>query len=208
LEELTARMHPDQWTVKTLARRLRNDRGDPWGISMRNGNRFSALSNRSAPNPVTELQGKHDANEDVANEVPTQIWKESIEHRRKRRCIVTSVARLKSGKGGKGGQVKSRKQAIAIGLSEARKKGAKVPPKKKDHGGLRPSAESGCACLKGWSFPREDKHPGIAPLPRFRSFPRRVQRRRQSQGPFASFASRSRISIAGERWPRRASERA
>jgi hypothetical protein len=38
---------------------------------------------------------------------------------------------LKSGKGGKGGRVTSRKQAIAIGLSEARKKGAKVPRKKK-----------------------------------------------------------------------------
>jgi hypothetical protein len=37
---------------------------------------------------------------------------------------------LKSGKGGKGGTVKSRKQAIAIGLSEARAKGAKVPRKK------------------------------------------------------------------------------
>ncbi|HYA23579.1 MAG TPA: DUF6496 domain-containing protein [Terriglobales bacterium] len=37
---------------------------------------------------------------------------------------------LKSGKGGKGGTVKSRKQAIAIGLSEARRKGAKVPKKK------------------------------------------------------------------------------
>ncbi len=37
---------------------------------------------------------------------------------------------LKSGRGGKGGTVKSRKQAIAIGLSEARKKGAKVPRKK------------------------------------------------------------------------------
>jgi hypothetical protein len=37
---------------------------------------------------------------------------------------------LKSGKRGKGGKVKSRKQAIAIGLSEARKKGAKVPRKK------------------------------------------------------------------------------
>jgi len=35
---------------------------------------------------------------------------------------------LKSGKGGKGGTVKSRKQAIAIGLSEARESGAKVPP--------------------------------------------------------------------------------
>jgi hypothetical protein len=39
--------------------------------------------------------------------------------------------KLKSGSSGK--KVKSRKQAIAIGLSEARKKGAKVPaaPRKK-----------------------------------------------------------------------------
>ncbi len=37
---------------------------------------------------------------------------------------------LKSGKSGKGGKVKNRKQAIAIGLSEARKAGAKVPKKK------------------------------------------------------------------------------
>ena len=36
---------------------------------------------------------------------------------------------LKSGRSGK--NVKSRKQAIAIGLSEARKEGAKVPRKKK-----------------------------------------------------------------------------
>ncbi len=37
---------------------------------------------------------------------------------------------LKSGKG-RHPKVKSRKQAIAIGLSEARKRGAKVPPKKR-----------------------------------------------------------------------------
>jgi hypothetical protein len=37
---------------------------------------------------------------------------------------------LRSGQGGKGGKVTSRKQAVAIGLSEARKKGAKVPRKK------------------------------------------------------------------------------
>ena len=36
---------------------------------------------------------------------------------------------LYSGKGGKGGLVTSRKQAIAIGLSEARKEGAEVPAK-------------------------------------------------------------------------------
>ena len=38
---------------------------------------------------------------------------------------------LKSGKDGKGGKVKSREQAIAIGISEAKKSGAKVPKKKK-----------------------------------------------------------------------------
>ena len=40
----------------------------------------------------------------------------------------------KSGKlksGGSGAKVSSRKQAVAIALSEARKSGAKVPPKKK-----------------------------------------------------------------------------
>lgn len=36
---------------------------------------------------------------------------------------------LRSGKGGKGGKVKSKKQAIAIGLSKARKAGNKVPKK-------------------------------------------------------------------------------
>jgi hypothetical protein len=40
------------------------------------------------------------------------------------------MGKLRSGKGGKGGVVKSREQAIAIGLSEARKRGAKVPRKK------------------------------------------------------------------------------
>jgi hypothetical protein len=38
---------------------------------------------------------------------------------------------LRSGKAGRGGKVTSRKQAVAIGLSEARKKGAKVPKKAK-----------------------------------------------------------------------------
>jgi len=47
---------------------------------------------------------------------------ESALHREKR-------GTLRSGKGGKGGVVRSRRQAIAIGLSEARREGAKVPPK-------------------------------------------------------------------------------
>jgi hypothetical protein len=44
-------------------------------------------------------------------------------HRRKK-------GTLRRGKKGHGGKVKSRKQAIAIGLSEARKKGKKVPKRK------------------------------------------------------------------------------
>jgi hypothetical protein len=38
--------------------------------------------------------------------------------------------KLKSGKDGKAGSVKSRKQCIAIGLSEARREGDKVPKRK------------------------------------------------------------------------------
>ena len=55
---------------------------------------------------------------------------ESAMRRRKR-------GTLRSGKGGKGGKVKSRAQAIAIGLSEAREKGAKVPPAPHHRGSAR-----------------------------------------------------------------------
>ena len=52
-------------------------------------------------------------------------------HERKR-------GKLRSGRSGK--KVKSRKQAIAIGLSEARKAGAKVPKKKKASGRKKKSS--------------------------------------------------------------------
>jgi hypothetical protein len=48
---------------------------------------------------------------------------------------------LKSGRSGK--KVKSRKQAIAIGLSEARKEGAKVPRKRKGGSSRRAPSSSG-----------------------------------------------------------------
>jgi Family of unknown function (DUF6496) len=52
------------------------------------------------------------------------------------RDVKSEMHRYKSGKarsgpGGKGGKVKSRKQAVAIGLSKARKQGKKVPRRKK-----------------------------------------------------------------------------
>jgi hypothetical protein len=58
---------------------------------------------------------------------------ESAMRRRKR-------GTLRSGKSGRGGKVKSREQAIAIGLSEARKKGAKVPSPKGRSSGRRKSS--------------------------------------------------------------------
>ena len=48
------------------------------------------------------------------------------------RTVASAMRRRKRGKlrsGRSGKKVTSRKQAIAIGLSEARRKGAKVPPK-------------------------------------------------------------------------------
>jgi hypothetical protein len=53
--------------------------------------------------------------------------------------------KLKSGRSGK--TVKSRKQAIAIGLSEARKEGAKVP-KKKSAAKKKPAAKKKSAPKK------------------------------------------------------------
>jgi hypothetical protein len=49
------------------------------------------------------------------------------------KTVASAMRRRKRGtlkSGGSGRTVKSRKQAIAIGLSEARKKGAKVPPRR------------------------------------------------------------------------------
>lgn len=53
------------------------------------------------------------------------------------KSVEQAMRKKKRGKlesGGSGRKVKSRKQAIAIGLSEARKKGAKVPPPPKGSG--------------------------------------------------------------------------
>jgi len=50
------------------------------------------------------------------------------------KSVKTAMQKMKEGKlisGRSGKKVKSREQAIAIGLSEARKKGAKVPKIKK-----------------------------------------------------------------------------
>ena len=50
-----------------------------------------------------------------------------------KKAVTSAMKRRKSGslKSGSGRTVKSRKQAIAIGLSEAREKGGKVPARKR-----------------------------------------------------------------------------
>ena len=53
--------------------------------------------------------------------------------RKASKSVESAMRRRKKGtlKSGSGRKVKSRKQAIAIGLSEAREKGAKVPSRRK-----------------------------------------------------------------------------
>ena len=49
-----------------------------------------------------------------------------------KKSVKRAMHKRKTGtlRSGSGRKVKSRKQAVAIGLSEARRKGGKVPPKK------------------------------------------------------------------------------
>jgi uncharacterized protein DUF6496 len=58
--------------------------------------------------------------------------------------VESAMRRRKKGtlKSSSGSRVKSRKQAIAIGLSEARSKGGKVPARKRSSGGRKRSSGS------------------------------------------------------------------
>ena len=92
---------------------------------------FSSAEQRIRPNKSTNDELECDTSEDCqmakkrkrkySRAAGTEVKREM--HRYKR-------GKAKSGKGGKAGKVKSRKQAIAIALSKARKKGKKVPKKK------------------------------------------------------------------------------
>ena len=63
----------------------------------------------------------------LRKEYPMAKYGKSAQRSVKRAMHKLKAGSLKSGKSGT--RVKSRKQAIAIGLSEARRKGAKVPAK-------------------------------------------------------------------------------
>jgi hypothetical protein len=81
----------------------------------------AAMSRRFESQPSEERKMAKKRKRKYSRAASTDVEREM--HRYKR-------GKAKSGKGGKGGKVKSRKQAIAIGLSKARKKGKKVPKKK------------------------------------------------------------------------------
>ena len=67
------------------------------------------------------------------------------------KTVKSAMRRRKSGtlKSGSGRTVKSRKQAIAIGLSEAREKGAKVPSRKSARKSSKASRKSSKASRTG-----------------------------------------------------------
>jgi Family of unknown function (DUF6496) len=66
---------------------------------------------------------------DMAKKAKKRRYSKGAAKKVKRAMKKRKTGTLRSGRSGR--KVKSRKQAIAIGLSEARKSGAKVPKKKK-----------------------------------------------------------------------------
>jgi hypothetical protein len=109
---------------------------------------------------------------------------ESAMHRR-------NEGTLRSGKVGRGGRVKSREQAIAIGLSEARKKGAKVPPPPDEHGEKATAGYLGHEEDAGEAMANE----GTSGRPRKRSTSRKgAARRKTASKRAAAAASRKRAA--------------
>jgi len=118
--ELTALVSSDPKKLQTLSRKYKVREAVAKPPELVKAAAPGAANNRPCCNSFKIVQGEHMARYGKAAGKSVK----SAMHREKK-------GTLKSGKGGKGGRVKSRKQAIAIGLSEARKKGAKVPSKKR-----------------------------------------------------------------------------
>ena len=77
---------------------------------------------------ATKKNAKKSTSKKRAKKSSTRKYGSAAGRQVKREMDEMKRGELKSGRSGK--KVTSRKQAIAIGLSEARKKGAKVPKKK------------------------------------------------------------------------------
>src|SRR5262249_11474146 len=86
---------------------------------------LGSITHLEARMSATEKQGRHRKHATKYGKAASQSVERAMRER--------NAGTLRSGPGGEGGKVTSRKQAIAIGLSEARKKGAKVPRAPKSH---------------------------------------------------------------------------
>ena len=80
------------------------------------------MASKKKSSSRSRSSGKKSSSRKYGPKASRSVEKEMHEYKR---------GKARSGPGGKAGKVKSRKQAIAIGLSKARKSGAKVPAKKK-----------------------------------------------------------------------------
>ena len=91
------------------------------------------------------------------------------------RNVASTMRRKKKGtlKSGSGRKVTSQKQAIAIGLSEAREKGAKVPPRKSSKSSRKSSRKSSPA--------RKTSAAGKTSKARKTSNPRKTSKRRAAK---------------------------
>jgi Family of unknown function (DUF6496) len=76
--------------------------------------------------------GRFCREDDVAKKAKKRKYSQGAAKKVSRAMKKRKAGTLRSGRSGK--KVKSRKQAIAIGLSEARKRGARVPKKKSSTG--------------------------------------------------------------------------
>src|SRR5580698_6768828 len=83
---------------------------------------------KSTAKKAMKKSTKKVASKKAAAKKSTRKYSPSVGKNVEREMHEMKRGKLKSGRSGK--KVTSRKQAIAIGLSEARKKGAKVPPPK------------------------------------------------------------------------------
>jgi Family of unknown function (DUF6496) len=89
-------------------------------LNINSGDSFMATTRKATKKKATtKKSGKKSGGRKYGPAASKQVETEMREFK---------LGKLKSGRSGK--TVTSRKQAIAIGLSEARKKGAKVPPPK------------------------------------------------------------------------------
>ena len=95
-----------------------------WGIGQ--NYRFAVASAAASPS-ATSSRCRGPRKAPITSGTPREI-SASRDVEKEMRRYKRGTAR--SGPGGKAGRVKSRKQAIAIGLSKARKKGKKVPKRR------------------------------------------------------------------------------